>query len=676
MQLLRSFQVNRMLGRYRKDLIFASIAAVSVYVAVSSSLAAADKLISSLLFGALLFAAVLFRKNLKAAYAFASLALIMLAAGVRPETVQNLLVISFSLSLLFCFMLPHPFYTMGAVVIFFISIMLFQARSGSYGEWLQALVFLGVHVSACALFASNMSKLKKERNEYREMSRIDSMTGLASLQHTLQFGQRLLDMGKRVRILLIDLNFFKQINDSYGHMIGNKVIMHYADYLRNLVERKKGLAGRLGGDEFVVVLEDQPGYAQIHEKILEDLNGKTVVFDRKYPPITLSFSVGHAVSVPGKTFHIEELMHDADLNMYDFKLRNRVPLLSGKNGELIEHNPDMICTFDRKGKLVAVNPAAAKLLGYDADLLVSNRMLSSLIERNDRSKIISAFREALAGNPNQFEMTVFHREGRRIPVSVTIIPIIADREIAGIYTVAKDLSEKKKAEELLRNSDRLAVLGQLAAGLAHEIRNPLTALKGFIQLLHSSNSDNKAYYPIMLNELDRINLILNEFLLLSKPHSANFSKADIRVVLEHVVTLIETQAIMNKVRIENTADDDIPLLLCDENQMKQVFVNVLKNAIEAMPDGGKVTVSTTRAGDYVRIRVKDEGEGIPDHLLESIGEPFFTTKENGTGLGLMICHKIMENHGGKLTISSRQGEGTVVDIDLPCEGKNAGLYAT
>jgi two-component system sporulation sensor kinase A len=180
----------------------------------------------------------------------------------------------------------------------------------------------------------------------------------------------------------------------------------------------------------------------------------------------------------------------------------------------------------------------------------------------------------------------------------------------------------------------------------------------------------------MLNELDRINLILNEFLLLSKPHSANFSKADIRVVLEHVLTLIETQAIMNKVRIVNTADDDIPLLLCDENQMKQVFVNVLKNAIEAMPDGGKVTVSTKRAGDYVRIRIEDEGEGIPGHLLESIGEPFFTTKENGTGLGLMICHKIMENHGGKLTISSRQGEGTVVDIDLPCESKNAGLYAT
>ncbi|WP_316568988.1 ATP-binding protein [Neobacillus sp. YIM B06451] len=233
-------------------------------------------------------------------------------------------------------------------------------------------------------------------------------------------------------------------------------------------------------------------------------------------------------------------------------------------------------------------------------------------------------------------------------------------------TLGKDITNRKKeTDRLLQKSEKLALLGQMAAGIAHEIRNPLTSIKGFIQLFKAEN-DKKEYYDIVLTELDRINSIVSEFLLLAKPTAAVFREGNLVQILRDVVTLINTQTALNNVQITTAVGPNIPPIICEENQLKQVFINLLKNSIEAMPEGGNIYISVQKSQpEEVFVKIVDEGVGIPEERMKTIGEPFYTTKEKGTGLGLMTCFKIIESHNGKLIFSSKVGVGTSIIIVLP-----------
>ncbi|CAH1217831.1 Adaptive-response sensory-kinase SasA [Paenibacillus plantiphilus] len=232
--------------------------------------------------------------------------------------------------------------------------------------------------------------------------------------------------------------------------------------------------------------------------------------------------------------------------------------------------------------------------------------------------------------------------------------------------IVRDISERKKNEELLINSEKLYVAGQLAAGIAHEIRNPLTSLKGFLQLMSSGRQSNKNYYDIMKSELNRIESIVSELLMLSKPQIYELSCKDIRLIIRDTVTLLEAQALLHSIEMEMRVDDDPLWVRGVENQLKQVFINVVKNAIESMLEGGKIIISCMREDDHVIIRIEDYGPGIPEEQLSKIGQPFYTTKEKGTGLGLMVSYKIVDNHQGRIQVRSSLGVGTTFDIILPC----------
>lgn len=240
-----------------------------------------------------------------------------------------------------------------------------------------------------------------------------------------------------------------------------------------------------------------------------------------------------------------------------------------------------------------------------------------------------------------------------------------------LLSVVRDLTDRKRSEEQILRSEKLSVIGQLAAGVAHEIRNPLTALKGFTHLLRSKYKDEVAYFEIMANELDRINLIVNEFMTLAKPHLTSFGQGDMADILQSVLSILETQAILLGVELQCEIDDRLPMIYCNSNQLKQVFLNVIKNAIEAMPDGGKVLIQANTAGTEkepaLHIRIQDEGLGIPDELISKLGEPFVTTKEKGTGLGLMVSTRIIEAHLGTIQIYNGPVKGTTVDITLPVQ---------
>ena len=225
-------------------------------------------------------------------------------------------------------------------------------------------------------------------------------------------------------------------------------------------------------------------------------------------------------------------------------------------------------------------------------------------------------------------------------------------------------------EELLRQTEKLSVVGELAAGFAHEIRNPLTTIKGFLQLIKKETDEkNLEYMSIMLNEIDRLEMITNEFMVVAKPQVANYQKEDLQLFTEGVISFLSPQALLKNVEMAMFVKQDIPFVYCDRNQLKQVLINIYKNAMEAMSNGGKITTEMSIEGRFVTISITDQGTGIPESLIPRLGEPFYTLKEKGTGLGLMVSRKIIESHQGSLIIKSKVNVGTTMIIKLPADQK-------
>ncbi len=338
---------------------------------------------------------------------------------------------------------------------------------------------------------------------------------------------------------------------------------------------------------------------------------------------------------------------------------------------VIKFLPEPIVVIDM-GMIIYANNSAMKLVRAADKNELEGRSIFDFIHPDHHQDTMQDIRCAMqTDEPTSFqERTILCCDGQLIEVEISSIRIHNYMGRTVVLSVLRDLTDRKRSEELLIRSEKLSAVGQLAAGVAHEIRNPLTSLKGFVQLLKSQVEDKSFYFDIMFNELERINLIVNEFMTLAKPHFTKFIYQRADQILQSVVSILETQAILTNVNISTEFDESLPSVYCDENQLKQVFLNIIKNAIEAMPQGGNVTITAKKAEpNHICIQIKDEGNGIPDAILLKIGEPFFTTKEKGTGLGLMISHRIIEMHRGSLHISSSRNGGTTVEIILPVPDK-------
>jgi two-component system sporulation sensor kinase A len=289
------------------------------------------------------------------------------------------------------------------------------------------------------------------------------------------------------------------------------------------------------------------------------------------------------------------------------------------------------------------------------------------VHPDDTVKVKEAIREALHGGLLDLEYRIIVNE-TEVRMIHTMAKTTYDEwgRPLRLFGTVQDITVQKQTEELLRKTEKLNVAGQLAAGIAHEIRNPLTALKGFAKLMCHANEESKLrYFQIMQEEFNRIELILGELLILAKPQAVAFHPHDTTAILSEVIELLNTEAIMSNVIIELDYEPNLPLVKCERNQLKQVFVNMIKNAIEAMPSGGCLNVSVRKVASGVALYFADQGLGISEERLPRIGEPFYTTKEKGTGLGVMVSFAIIDEHQGHIEYQSKLGVGTTVLIQLP-----------
>ena len=238
-------------------------------------------------------------------------------------------------------------------------------------------------------------------------------------------------------------------------------------------------------------------------------------------------------------------------------------------------------------------------------------------------------------------------------------------------------SELKQSQSIIRRADRLSSLGMLTAGLAHEIRNPLVAIRTFTQLLPERYQDEEfreEFKNIALREVDRICGLVNNLLSFARPSTPNVAAEDVNEIVESIARILESEAKEKDVRIDLHLASGLPKIFVDKEQIKQVCMNIILNAIQAIEGSGVVEISTRRfakdgAGQFVQMGVRDSGVGIPEKDLENIFNPFFTTKKEGSGLGLSISHQIVQEHGGYILVESKAGEGTTFFINLPIRPK-------
>lgn len=332
---------------------------------------------------------------------------------------------------------------------------------------------------------------------------------------------------------------------------------------------------------------------------------------------------------------------------------------------LAENSSDIICLHDSHGHFLYISPSIKGELGYEPEELIG--FYSPKLVHPEDQDIVTLEEQTIAFRAKK-------KNGSYIWMETAIKKVTDDESncMSQFITVTRNIQKRKETDELLRKSEKLAVVGQMAAAVAHEIRNPLTPIKGFIQLLNSGAEVSTQYSAILLNEISRIESILSEFLSLAKPTERKKEAICVNDLLKQVIQIFTPQAFLaNKEIIFQKNGLSNKKINGDSNSLKQVFYNVLQNALDAIEEKGKIMVNLEEGGEVLCIRIIDNGCGMPEERIKLIGEPFYSTKEKGTGLGLMTSYNIIENHDGTISFESKEGEGTTVTISFPYIEKEA-----
>jgi two-component system sensor histidine kinase HydH len=338
---------------------------------------------------------------------------------------------------------------------------------------------------------------------------------------------------------------------------------------------------------------------------------------------------------------------------------------------VVESMADGLISVDNDKKIVTLNRRAAEFLGDEEKnlkgLKISNIFdldIDTLLE--DQKMII-----------RDMEVEIKPPSGGRIPLSLSAAPLKDEtgREM-GLVLLLRDLREIRDLQEKVRRSERLASLGRLAAGVAHEIRNPLSSIRGFAQYFMrrlKGQEEEQRYASIMVKEVDRLNRVISELLDFARPKEPHREPHALEEIFESSLKLLKPELASKGVTVEKSYEPNLPIVRVDRDQLSQVFLNLFLNSLESIEGKGRIMVSLKQIIDPpgVNVVIADTGRGIPSEDLGKVFEPFFSTKRKGTGLGLAIVHQIVEGHGGNIAVDSQEGMGTTFRITLPVSGFNS-----
>ncbi|MFQ5611657.1 MAG: ATP-binding protein [Anaerolineae bacterium] len=353
----------------------------------------------------------------------------------------------------------------------------------------------------------------------------------------------------------------------------------------------------------------------------------------------------------------------------NINLFERVESLRTFNENIIENMTNGLIALDLSGSVTAFNRAAAELIGLSSEAVVGQPV--DVISPQS-GELVEAFRQTLDHRlPSVHREVTINRDGKPTPASASV-SLLRDgsNAVAGVVGLVEDLTELKALEAERRRLDRLAALGEMSAVVAHEIRNPIAAVAAGVKYItrHMGEElpDSKGVQMI-LDEIDRINRILEDILFVARPLHLNLEALALPALIDDVISRYRSQIEKSNICLKTEYQDNLPRVQGDRTRLEQVFTNLLMNTIQAMPEGGDINLQVTASGSKVYVSMQDSGPGIPSDVLPRIFEPFFTTKAKGTGLGLTVAHRVIEEHNGSIKADSAQGHGTTFLIALPSD---------
>ncbi|WP_188006699.1 histidine kinase [Sporosarcina sp. ANT_H38] len=344
-------------------------------------------------------------------------------------------------------------------------------------------------------------------------------------------------------------------------------------------------------------------------------------------------------------------------------------LLTSKESYLdlfIEHSEDAIVLFDLDLNIIALNPAFEKMYGWKREECIGRS--PQLVPLSEEAMKTERTKNLLNGESYHFLRTKeMRKDGSIFNAELTLAPIYdAEQKMVALSFISRDITLRLQAEQLEIDTVKLRAIGEIAASVAHEVRNPMTAISGFVQMMNNDpENPYRAYTEILHSEINRVELIVSEFLVLSKPNPRTSTEFCIEKSLRDVVLLFEPEFINRCIFFDIQIPKDSAIIMGNEDGMKQVFINLLKNSCEAIVKNGTITVVVTFQDEVVSIIIRDNGPGMDPETINNLFEPFYTTKPEGTGLGMLIIKKIIAEQGGTIIVNSKKNHGTETMITLP-----------
>ncbi|QLR44002.1 two-component system sensor histidine kinase AtoS [Enterobacter sp. RHBSTW-00994] len=336
------------------------------------------------------------------------------------------------------------------------------------------------------------------------------------------------------------------------------------------------------------------------------------------------------------------------------------------NDLIIENAADGVIAIDRQGDVTTMNPAAEQITGYKRHELVGQSYATLFANTRFSSPVLDTLEH---GTEHLAQEISFPGRERMIEISATTSRIHNTHgEMIGALVIFSDLTARKEAQRRLAQTERLATLGELMAGVAHEVRNPLTAIRGYVQIIRqqTTRTEHQEYLSVVLNEIDSINKVIQQLLDFSRPRQSQWQRVQLDTLIKETLILVQTAGIQARIAFSVESKCTLPEIVADRELLKQVILNILINAVQAIGARGEIRIRTWTYSPFQQaVTIQDNGCGIDIALQKKIFDPFFTTKASGTGLGLALSQRIINAHQGDIQVTSQPGCGTTFTLILP-----------